>query len=163
MPSPSQRSAVQIAIVLLGIALTVPPIAHAECVTVTPLKGEKSTGRVAKPTLVFRGTVTSTDREKYLVSFNVDRVWQGQLRRETTFFVVPVIEGSGVGSFQPGSAYLVTTYAPVNVFGPPEDVAATGLLSGTVGIGFGCLGGPVPLADASQELKRLGPGRPPRR
>lgn len=119
-----------------------------------------SNGRLVKPTLVFSGTVTATNIEKYTVAFNVTRVWQGQLRRETTFFVVPGIEGAGVGSFRTGSAYLVTTYMPIDVFGA-EDVAVTGLPAGTVSIWFGCIGGPVPLADASEELKRLGPGRPP--
>jgi hypothetical protein len=158
---PSLRRGMQIAVAVVVLALTVPILAQAECVTVTLPKGERYTGPIPKPTLVFSGTVTATDIERYTVSFDIARVWRGQLRRKTTFFVAPMLEGAGVRSFQTGSAYLVTTYAPIGVFGP-EDVAATGLLSGTVGISFGCIDGPVPLADASQEFKRLGPGRAPR-
>jgi hypothetical protein len=166
MPSPLRRG-IQIAIAVLITALLTPVLAQAECLSVpvppgvsVPLGARDSDGRVVEPTLVFSGIVTATNIEKYTVSFNIARVWQGQLRRETTFFVVPMVEGASVRSFQTGSAYLVTTYAPINVFGP-EDVAVTGLLSGTVGISFGCIDGPVPLADASEELKRLGSGRPP--
>jgi hypothetical protein len=157
----------QIALIALVTAVLSPQIAQAECVSVPVPSGVKvrpgvrdGAGHLIKPTLVFSGTVTATNTEKYTISFLVARVWRGQLRRETTFFVTPLVEGASVGSFQTGSAYLVSTYAPTTVFGP-EDVAPTGLLAGTVGISFGCIDGPVLLTDASEELKRLGRGRPP--
>ena len=168
MLSRSFRRGMQIAITVLVTALLTPVLAQAECISVPILPGvsrlegvRDSAGRVVEPTLVFSGTVTATHAEKYTVSFEVARVWRGQLSRETTFFVAPVVEGAGAGAFHAGSAYLVTTYSPINVFGP-EDVASTGLLAGTVGVSFGCIDGPILLTNASEELKRLGPGRPPR-
>ena len=168
MPSRSLGRGMQIGITVLVTALLTPVLAQAECVGVPVRPGvsilqgvRDSDGRVVEPTLVFSGTVTATHTEKYTVSFEVARVWRGQLRRETTLFVVPGVEGAGVGSFQTGLAYLVTTYAPTHVFGP-EDVASTGLPAGTVGVSFGCIDGPMLLADASEELKRLGAGRLPR-
>lgn len=156
---------IAIAVVISGLLTSVP--AHAECRTMSMPAGtavrlgvRDSHGRVVKPVLVFSGTVTATDPEKYTVTFTISRVWQGELRRETTFVVAPVIEGAGVGSFKTGSTYLVTTYAPITVFGA-EDAGATELRPGTVGISFGCIDGPVLLAEASKELKRLGRGRPP--
>lgn len=153
--------------VALVTALLMPVLARAECRSVRLSPGVKvqsgvrdANGRVVEPTLIFSGTVTATNTDKYTVAFNVARVWRGQLRRETTLFVAPMIEGAGVTSFKTGSAYLVTTYAPITVFGP-EDVAATELPAGTIGVLFGCIDGPVLLADASKDLKRLGPGRPP--
>jgi hypothetical protein len=116
---------------------------------------------VAKPTLAFSGTVTAMNVDEYTVSFTVDRVWKGQLRRETTLFVAPVTEGFGMRAFQTGEAYLVIVYYKIYVF-TPKDVAETGMPAGTVSVIFGWIGGPVPLGDEREELKRLGRGHAPR-
>lgn len=146
--------------VFVAVALATPLVAHAECVSVTLPKGQRYAGPVAKPTLVFSGTVTAADSEKYTVSFIVDRVWTGQLHRNTTIVVAPVVEGAQATSFQTGEAYLVTAYSPIYVFSA-NDVAATGVAAGTLGVAFGCGDGPVPLADAKELLKSLGRGRAP--
>jgi hypothetical protein len=90
--------------------------------------------------------VTAVDPDRYLVSFQVERVWTGQLRRATTFFVAPVVEGAGNGN--------------VHVYGA-EDAASDDLPVGTLGIAFGCGDGPTPLAEAKDALNRLGRGRAP--
>jgi hypothetical protein len=161
MLSPSSRSEMQIAIASVVIALTMPLAAQAECVTVRLPKGERYTGPVAKPTLIFSGTVTGTNRDKYTVSFDVNRVWRGHLRRETILFVVPLVEGTQATFFKTGSAYLVAVYLPLHVFSE-EDAATTGTVAGTLGVMFGCGDEPVLLANASESLKRLGRGKPPR-
>jgi hypothetical protein len=151
----------QIAIAIVVIALATPLVAQAECVSITLPEGQRYTGPVAKPTLAFSGTVTAMNSAEYSVSFRVDRVYKGQLRRETTLIVAPLTEGVGVRAFQTGEAYLVIVYDKVYVF-TPKDVAETGIPAGTLGVTFGCIGGPVPLAYAKEELKRLGRGRAPR-
>jgi hypothetical protein len=142
--------------------LAAPPAASAECVTVKVPPGERLRGPVAKPTLVFSGTVTGVDHELYTVSFAIDRVWTGTLRKGTTFFVAPAVEGASTYSFRPGTAYLVTSHNSVIVFGPADE-ASTGLPAGTVGVSFGCGDGPRPLSEARAELGRLSRGRAPLR
>lgn len=86
---------------------------------------------------------------------------EGQLRRDTTLFVAPVVEGATVTAFKTGSAYLVIAWLPLHIFNA-ADIAATGIPAGTVGVAFGCGDGPMPLADATAVLKELGRGREPR-
>jgi hypothetical protein len=146
--------------VVLLAALTMPVATNAECVTVTAPASKELLEPPAKPALVFSGTVTTVYPDRYLVSFQVERVWTGQLRRETTFFVAPVLEGAQASSFHAGTRYLVTAYGNVHVFSP-EDVASGALPAGTLGIAFGCGDGPMPLAEAKDALNRLGRGRAP--
>jgi hypothetical protein len=143
---------------LMLTVILAPGAVQAECVTV-PI-GKAPPGPVAKPTLVFSGTVTEVDHERYTVSFAVDRVWTGPLKTATTFFIAPVVEGATARSFRPGNAYLVTSYQLVKVF-TARDEASTGLPPGTVGVSFGCGDGPVPISEAGAQLKRLGRGRAP--
>ena len=141
------------------IALATPIVAQAECVTIPIPKGERHT--VTTPGLAFSGTVTATDINKLTVSFNVDRVWHGELRRDATMFVNPVLEGARVTAFQIGETYLVVAYQPVYVF-TAEELTGTGLGVGTFGVSFGCGDGPLRLADATSWLTQLGRGREPR-
>jgi hypothetical protein len=69
--------------------LMMPVATNAECVTVTAPPSTEPVEPLAKPALIFSGTVTAVDPDRYLVSFQVERVWTGQLRRATTFFVAP--------------------------------------------------------------------------
>jgi hypothetical protein len=85
--------------VVLLAALMMPVATNAECVTVTVPPSKEPLEPLAKPALIFSGTVTTVYPDRYLVSFQVDRVWAGQLRRETTFFVAPVVEGAQASSF----------------------------------------------------------------
>jgi hypothetical protein len=120
MPSPSLRHEMQVVIAIVVIALATPLVAQAECVSITLPKGQRYNGPVAKPTLAFSGTVTAMNVDEYTVSFTVDRVWKGQLRRETTLFVAPVTEGVGMRAFQTGEAYLVIVYYKIYVFTPKD-------------------------------------------
>jgi hypothetical protein len=141
-------------------ALMMPVATNAECVTVTAPPSTEPVEPLAKPALIFSGTVTAVDPDRYLVSFQVERVWTGQLRRATTFFVAPVVEGAGISSFRTGNRYLLTVYGNVHVYGA-EDAASDDLPVGTLGIAFGCGDGPTPLAEAKDALNRLGRGRAP--
>jgi len=139
------------------LVLSPAPIAsQAECVTV-PIE-KAPTGPVAKPTLVFSGTVTAVDLERFTVSIEVDRVWAGRLRKSTKLIVVGGIEGGATAhSFKPGTAYLVSYLGDIHRFA----VVEPDFPAGTLGVLFGCGDGPVPLSEAAAELKRLGRGRAP--
>lgn len=139
-----------------------PVATSAECVTVTDPPSKEPIEPLAKPALIFSGTVTTLDADRYLVSFQVERVWTGQLRRATTFFVAPVVEGAGISAFRTGNRDLVTVYGNVHVYSA-EDAASDDLPAGTLGIAFGCGDGPTPLAEAQDALNRLGPRRAPTR
>ena len=143
---------------LLAVALlAVPAAAGAGCVAVQLPKGEKIRGPVAKPTLVFSGTVTSINLDRLTVSIDVDRVWTGRLRKATTLVVAGGLEGATVKSFETGKAYLV------RYFGDPQPfpVVEPDCPAGTLGVAFSCGDGPTLLAEAGTELKRLGRGRAP--
>jgi len=148
---------------LVVAASSLSSAAYAECVTVSLLKDQGLEGPrnvEPAPALIFSGTVTATDLDKHTVSLRVDRVWKGELHRATTLFVAPVVEGAHAGAFVEGERYFVTANGPIVVFGL-DDVTATELPAGTVGLAFGCTDGPVPFADAGERLKKLGRGRAP--
>jgi hypothetical protein len=143
----------------VSLAVLMTPVAvNAECVTVPSKSGAREP--VAKPSLVFSGTVTAADAARYLVSFQGERVWSGELRRESTFFVAPVIEGAQASSFRAGTRYLVTVYGLIRVFNA-EEAASSAVPAGTLFVAFGCGDGPTPLAEAKVALARLGRGRAP--
>jgi hypothetical protein len=147
-----------IPVVVLLAALMMPVATNAECVHVPSNSGTRE--EVAKPTLIFSGTVTAADPARYVVSFQVERVWAGQLRRESTFFVAPVVEGAQASSFHAGTRYLVTVYGPVRAF-TAEEAASAAVPAGTLFVAFGCGDGPMPLAEAKDALTRLGRGCAP--
>jgi len=93
--------------------------------------------QVAKPTLVFSGTVTAVDQARYIVAFRVERVWNGELRRESTFFVAPVVEGAQASSFHAGTRYLVAVYGTVRIFNA-EDAGSAAVPTPTLFVAFGC-------------------------
>ena len=137
--------------------LAAPAAAGADCVTITVPDGARPRGPFAKPTLVFSGTVTAVDIERLTVSFDVDRVWKGRLRKATKLIVAGGIEGATVHSFKLGTAYLVSYFGDIHRFAVVEPYFPAGAL----GVAFGCGDGPIPLSEASAELKRLGRGRAP--
>ena len=108
--------------------------------------------QVAKPTLVFSGTVTAVDQARYIVAFRVERVWNGELRRESTFFVAPVVEGAQASSFHAGTRYLVAVYGTVRIFNA-EDAGSAAVPTPTLFVAFGCKWKETAEAD---HLERLG-------
>jgi hypothetical protein len=52
------------------------------------------------------------------------RVWTGELRRDSTFFIAPVVEGAQASSFRVGTGYLVTVYGSVSVFNADDAASA---------------------------------------
>src|SRR4026208_987785 len=89
-------------LVLVLAALAIRSFAHAECVALW------KTARDAQhlSTLALSGTVIKTDGSLE-TSFEVDRVWKGDVRRRTTLTLFPGIESYGASSFKEGGAYLV--------------------------------------------------------
>ncbi len=70
------------------IALVLPSVAHAECIAVW------KTARDAQrdSTLVFSGTVTRSSPDVLQTSFQVDRVWKGDVAQPTTLTLYPGLE-----------------------------------------------------------------------
>src|SRR5690349_16400689 len=84
------------------VAMMIPTIAHAECVALW--NTARDAQRMSK--LVFSGTVVKTDNAVE-TTFEVDRVWKGDVRHRTTLTLFPGIESYGASAFTEGKAYLV--------------------------------------------------------
>jgi hypothetical protein len=112
-------------------------------------------------TLVFTGTVMASSAETSTASFKVDRVWKGDVRRDTTLFIYAGVEEIRAEAFRSGAQYLLFMHQPVEEF-RKEDLKAMGLPQGTLGVWLGC-GEMAMLSEAVATLKRLGRSEPPRR
>jgi hypothetical protein len=143
---------------LAVIGSLIPDVTQAECITIPIPEGQRY--KETKPELAFSGTVTSVDPQNYLVSFIVDRVWRGRVRRNQTLAVAPEIEGPGIGYFRVGETYLVRTHIRAIAFNDRE-TAKYDLPPNTLAVFFGC-SFPAMLKDAEGEIKRLGRGQAPR-
>jgi hypothetical protein len=136
--------------VVLLITVGMPAVARAECVALW--KTARDAQRVA--TVVFSGTVVGTDGSLE-TSFEVTRVWKGDLRRATTLTLFPGIESHGASYFKAGTAYLVFASAMSKLVrtddGRDTPVFEISVCSPT-----------RPLADAQEFVNQLGRGRPPR-
>src|SRR5262245_66058484 len=76
--------------VIVVLALGLPSAAHAECV-----KTWKTARDVQRnSTLVFSGTVIKT-ADSVETTFEVDRVWKGDVRRRTSLTLLPGIDSHG--------------------------------------------------------------------
>jgi hypothetical protein len=111
----------------------------------------------ARSTLVFSGTVTQSD-DKFLVSFNIDRVWKGALKQHTTLVVTASsLEVDHADFFKPGKPYVV--FADLLEIIPPPGSTEVAAGSPVVEISF-C--SPTALvADLGKRIKQLGPAKVP--
>ena len=143
------RVAIRLSMVVL-MTLAIPAVAHAECVALW--KTARDAQRVA--TVVFSGTVVKTDGSLE-TSFEVSRVWKGDIRRATTLTLFPGLESHGASYFKEGTEYLVFANAMSKLVrtddGRDTPVFEVSLCSPT-----------RPLADAQEFLNQLGRGRAPR-
>ena len=57
--------------------------------------------------LVFSGTVIQSSPHELQTSFQVDRVWKGEVRQQTTLTLYPGIDSHNASYFKEGRAYLV--------------------------------------------------------
>ena len=73
-------------------ALAIPAFAHAECVALWKTARDAQRGS----TLVFSGTVIKSAEDLVGTTFDVDRVWKGEVRRRTTLTLYPGLESHGV-------------------------------------------------------------------
>jgi hypothetical protein len=136
------------------MAVAIPSVAHAECVALWKTARDAQRGS----TLVFSGTVIKSSPDVLQTSFHVDRVWKGDVRRQTTLTLYPGMESHSASYFKEGTAYLV--FAEQLRMWVRSDVSVTSPETPVFEIG-GC--NPTrPLADAQDLQKQLGRGRSPR-
>ena len=89
--------------VFVVMALAIPSTAQAECVALWKTARDAQRGS----TLVFSGTVIKSSTDSLETSFEIDRVWKGQVRRQTTLTLYSGMESRGASYFKEGMAYLV--------------------------------------------------------
>jgi hypothetical protein len=137
-------------LVFVLAALAIPSFAHAECVALW--KTARDAQRLS--TLVFSGTVIRTDGTLE-TSFEVNRVWKGDVRRRTTLTLFHGLESYGASYFKEGAAYLVFASAMSKLVrtddGQDTPVFEISVCSGT-----------RPLSEAQELVNQLGRGKPPR-
>ena len=137
-------------LVFVLAALAIPSFAHAECVALW--KTARDAQRLS--TLVFSGTVIKTDGTLE-TSFEVNRVWKGDVRRRTTLTLFHGLESHGASYFKEGAAYLVFANAMSKLVrtddGQDTPVFEISVCSGT-----------RPLSEAQELVNQLGRGKPPR-
>jgi hypothetical protein len=130
--------------------------AHADC---QPAEPRTKPPRDRASLLLFTGTVTHVGRST--VTFDVDRVWSGQVHRRMTLFLMPGMEVRGVSSFREETHYLVeATNAGIRTpFGDGEVREGMPVFS----IGSCSSTAPTSTQWAKANLKHIGPGRSPSR
>ena len=132
------------------VTLILPTLAHAECVALWHTARDAQ--RISK--LVFSGTVVKTDNAVE-ITFDVDRVWKGDVRRRTTLTLFTGIESHGASYFKEGTAYLVFANVLPKILrddaGLDTRILEISQCSPT-----------RPLSEAQEFLKQLGRGRAPR-
>jgi hypothetical protein len=137
--------------VFVVAALAIPAFANAECVALWKTARDAQRGS----TLVFSGTVIKSAEDLLETTFDVDRVWKGEVRRRTTLTLYPGLESHGVSYFKEGMAYLVFASVMPRLV-RTDDGRDTPIFE----IG-GC--SPTrPLSDAQELVKQLGRAKPPR-
>ena len=100
MHSPNVATCLSVFVVA---ALAIPSFAHAECVALWKTARDAQRGS----TLVFSGTVIKSAEDLLETTFDVDRVWKGDVRRQTRLTLYHGLESHGVSYFKEGIAYLV--------------------------------------------------------
>ncbi len=109
--------------------------------------------------LVFSGTVSRSDGV-LVVSFDVDRVWKGDVKAHTTLVLQPngMDEVRGATSFDAGETYVIfANKSSLNVGGGIEGVSPDAPIY-TIG---GC-GGTATVARLGKMIRQLGKPRIPR-
>ena len=136
--------------VIVVLALALASSAHAECV-----KAWNTARDVQRnSTLVFSGTVVKT-ADSVEATFEVDRVWKGDVRRRTTLTLLPGIDSHGASYFKEGTAYLV--FASVL-----PKLLRTDTAQDTPFYEISQCYPTRPLADAKEFVDQLGRGQAPR-
>jgi hypothetical protein len=87
----------------IAMAFAIPGSAHAECIALWKTAPEALRGS----TLVFSGTVIKSSVDLLQTSFEVDRVWKGEVRQRTTLTLYPGLESRSAAYFKQGVSYLV--------------------------------------------------------
>jgi len=137
--------------VLLSAGLMVKPKAAFACSCAGPLSAEKQVqDELERKTAIFAGKVTEvvpppkkrimSSADEVKVTFEVTKVWKGELGRETVVYTAQSSASCGYENFEVGTAYIVSAY---NV---PEDLH-TNICDLT-----------KPLDSAGEELALLGDG-----
>ena len=138
-------------LVFVLAALAIPSVAHAECAALWKTARDAQRGS----TLVFSGTVLKSAEDLLETTFEVDRVWKGEVRRRTTLTLYPGLESHGVSYFREGMAYLVFASVMPRLV-RTDDGQDTPIFEIS-----GC--SPTrPLSDAQELVNQLGRGRAPR-
>ena len=136
--------------VFVVVMLAIPTFAHAECARLW--KTARDAQRLSR--LVFSGTVITTDNALE-TTFEVDRVWKGDVRRRTTLTLFSGIESHGASYFKEGTAYLVFASVLPRILradeGRDTPILEISQCSPT-----------RPLSDAQEFVKNLGRARSPR-
>ena len=136
------------------MALVIPSTAHAECVALWKSARDAQRGS----TLVFSGTVIKSSTDLLETAFEVDRVWKGKVRRQTTLTLFSGLESHGASYFKEGMAYLV--FAEQMRMWVRADAAQSASPETPVFEIAGC--SPTrPLSDAQELVKQLGRSTPP--
>jgi hypothetical protein len=138
-------------LVLVLAALAIPSFAHAECVALW--KTARDAQRISK--LVFVGTVIKSAPELSETTFEINRVWKGDVQRRMALTLFTGIESHGASYFKEGTAYLVFASVLPRIMrdeaGRDPRILEISQCSPT-----------RPLSDAQEFLDQLGRGRPPR-
>jgi len=136
------------------MALVIPSMAHAECVALWKSARDAQRGS----TLVFSGTVIKSSTDLLETAFEVDRVWKGKVRRQTTLTLFSGLESHGASYFKERMAYLV--FAEQMRMWIRADAAQSASAETPVFEIGGC--SPTrPLSDAQELVKQLGRSSPP--
>ena len=148
MQSPNVAACLSVFVVAV---LAIPSFAHAECVALWKTAREAQRGS----TLVFSGTVIKSAEDLLETTFDVDRVWKGDVRRQTRLTLYHGLESHGVSYFKEGMSYLV--FASVM-----PKLVRTGDGGDTPIFEISGCSPTRPLSDAQEFVKQLGRARPPR-
>ena len=136
--------------VIVVLAFALPSDTHADCAKLW--KTARDVQRNA--TLVFSGTVIKT-ADSVETTFEVDRVWKGDVRRRTMLTLLPGIDSHGASYFKEGTAYLV--FARVL-----PKLVRTDTAQETPLFEISQCYPTRPLSDAKEFVEQLGSGKPPR-
>jgi len=143
---------------VIAMISVAPVVAQAECVRIGPQQHWTNPPDDHDSLLLFTGTVTNV--AALTVTFNVDRVWSGKVRRQMTVLLVPGIEDLSPSFFRKGTAYFVEAHytgsRATSGMGVPEGTPLYTISS--------CDDtGALALPQSQEWVRQLGPGRPPLR
>jgi hypothetical protein len=141
----------------LVIVPVIPKVARAQC-------GPPASSLYKSPDLAFSGTIISVDSRAGVdfVSFEVDRVWSGQVHRKETLAVGYGIESNTNAEFvRIGTRYLVVSYWRIDALSDRDRAVDPSEPVGTLLAFFGCSDVLRPVSESTGLLRQLGKGRRP--